>query len=73
MLQPANRYREISVSGPPHELGRQIGEAAREELRGFAEISLARVNKTVNVSRDRALDVAARTVAKVGWTVGKHG
>ena len=30
------RYREIEVSGAPLEMGRQIGEAAREEIRGFS-------------------------------------
>ena len=43
----STRYRQIEVSGPPRELGRQIGEAAREEIRGFAAIALERVNKTV--------------------------
>lgn len=60
MQKPA-RYREIEVSGPPRELGRQIGEAAREETRGFCEVALERVNKTVTVSRERALDIARRS------------
>ena len=50
-----SRYREIEVWGPPRELGRRIGEAAREEIRGFSDIALGRVNKTVAVSRDAAL------------------
>lgn len=53
------RYREISVQGPPRELGRQIGEAARDELRGFCEVALDRVNKTAVVSRDEADAIAA--------------
>lgn len=60
MSRPS-RYREIEVSGPPRELGRQIGEAAREETRGFCEVALERVNKTVSVSRERALDVSRRS------------
>jgi len=60
MNQPA-RYREIEVSGPPRELGRQIGEAARDETRGFCEIALERVNRTVAVSRQRAMDVARQS------------
>lgn len=55
------RYREIAVSGPPREMGRQIGEAARDAIRGFAEIALERVNKAVRVSRQRAMSVAARS------------
>lgn len=55
------RYREIIVSGSPREMGRQLGEAARDEIRGFVEIALERVNKTVRVSRERAMSVAARS------------
>ena len=58
----STRYRHIEVSGPPHELGRQIGEAARDEIRGFAAIALERVNKTVCVSRARALDISRRSM-----------
>ena len=54
------RYREIEVAGSPREMGRQIGEAAREEIRGFAAVALDRVNKTVKVSREKALEVAVR-------------
>lgn len=62
MTKPA-RYREIEVSGSPRELGRQAGEAAREETRGFCEVALERVNKTVPVSRERAMDVARQSTA----------
>jgi isopenicillin-N N-acyltransferase-like protein len=55
------RYREIRVSGTPREMGRQIGEAARDEIRGFAEVALARVNMSVTVSRERAMSVAAQS------------
>ena len=54
----SERYREIEVRGTPLELGRQLGEAAREEICGFAAIALERVNKTVLISRDKALSVA---------------
>ena len=59
MTSAPPRYREISVHGPPRELGRQIGEAAREELRAFCKIALERVNKTAVVSRTEADDLAA--------------
>ena len=58
---PDTRYREIVVAGSPRELGRQFGEAAREEIRGFAEIALERVNRTIRVSRERAMSIAARS------------
>ncbi len=53
------RYREIEVGGTPFDMGRQLGEAARDEIRGFAEIALERVNKTITVSRQRVLETAA--------------
>jgi isopenicillin-N N-acyltransferase like protein len=53
------RYREIDVAGSPRELGRQIGETAREEIRGFCEVALTLVNKMVRVSRAAAERIAA--------------
>jgi isopenicillin-N N-acyltransferase like protein len=53
------RYPELTVSGSPRELGLQIGEALREQLRGFCHIALDRVHKTTRISRDAALRVAA--------------
>lgn len=55
--QPS-RYRELVVSGPPRELGRAIGEGARDEVRGFCAVALERVNKTMLVSRRQATEVA---------------
>jgi isopenicillin-N N-acyltransferase-like protein len=60
MTPPDTRYPEITVSGPPRELGRQIGEAAGDLVRDFCGIALERVNKTAAVSRDEADAVAAR-------------
>ncbi|MFT7638560.1 MAG: isopenicillin-N N-acyltransferase-like protein [Pirellulaceae bacterium] len=59
--QNQSRYREIEAVGPPRELGRQIGEQAREETRGFCEVALERVNKTVDISRQRAIDIARQS------------
>ena len=59
------RYREIEVAGAPREMGRQVGEAAREEMRGFTEVALDRVNKTVRVSREKAIAVARETFSYV--------
>ena len=60
-MNKPTRYREINVSGPPLELGRQLGELAREEIRGFCAVALERVNKTVKISRERAYDIARRS------------
>jgi len=59
------RYREIEVAGAPREMGRKIGEAAREEMRGFTAVALDRVNKTVRVSREKAMGVARESFAYV--------
>lgn len=62
MATKPTRYREITVSGSPRELGRQIGEAARSEVRGFCEVALERVNKTMSVSRESAMKVVAGSI-----------
>ena len=59
------RYREIEITGSPLEMGRQLGEAAREEVRGFADVALERVNKTISISRNAALEVARQSAACV--------
>lgn len=58
----SNRYLEIEVAGAPRELGRQLGEAAGELIRGFCEIAMDRVNLTVSISRTAALDVARESI-----------
>jgi len=60
---PVGRYRELTVAGEPREMGRQIGQALRDEIAGFAEIALHRVNKMVAVSRQRALEIARQSLA----------
>lgn len=54
------RYREITVTGSPRDMGRQLGEAAGDEIRGFCDVALARVNVTVPVSRETAYSIAER-------------
>jgi len=61
MTKPT-RFREIEVGGSPREMGRQHGAAARDEIRDFVAIALESVNKTILVSRDRAMAVAARCI-----------
>lgn len=43
-------------------MGRQLGEAAREEVRGFCEVALTRVNKTLPISRERAMSIATACI-----------
>ena len=59
------RYREIEVYGTPGEMGRQFGEAAREEIRGFAAIAVERVNRTATITRERALATASACIPYV--------
>jgi isopenicillin-N N-acyltransferase-like protein len=61
MITPT-RYREITIAGSPRDIGRQIGEAAKNEIRGFCEVALQRVNKTVRVSRKAAYSIAERSL-----------
>lgn len=56
------RYREIEVTGTPHEMGRQLGEAAREELHEFDSVMLERANLEFPIKRETALALAARCV-----------
>ena len=61
MNQPS-RYREIVAIGTPRELGRQIGELAGDEIRGFSEIALERIDKTISISREKVYDIAKRSM-----------
>jgi len=57
-MPEATRYREIEVVGTPREMGQQLGEAAREEVRAFCEVALERLQETIQVSRDQAQTLA---------------
>jgi isopenicillin-N N-acyltransferase-like protein len=56
------RYPEFVVRGSPREMGRQIGELARELIREFAAAALERVNLTLRVSRMQAEEVAVKSL-----------
>ena len=56
------RYTELTVSGAPRELGRQIGEGARDLVRGFCEMALQQVNRTLRISRASAMSVAEASI-----------
>ncbi len=59
------RFREIDVGGSFFEMGQQIGEAARDEIGGFAAIALERMNQTICVSREKAFSIARQSFAFV--------
>jgi isopenicillin-N N-acyltransferase like protein len=57
-----SRFPEFTASGTPRELGRQIGEQLGELIRGFCEVALQQVNRTVRVSRSSAMRIAAESI-----------
>ena len=57
-----SRYPELVISGTAREMGRQLGEAAGEAIRGFVEVALASVQKTVRISRQRAMDIVQQSL-----------
>ncbi|MCA9077960.1 MAG: peptidase C45 [Planctomycetaceae bacterium] len=62
-MTAATRYPEFEVAGPPRELGRQIGETMREQIRGFCAAAIEHVNRTVNISQASAIDVAQQSLS----------
>lgn len=60
-MNKPTRYAEVSVGGAPRELGRAIGEAAGDQVRGFCEIAMEHVNRVMKISRDKALEVARKS------------
>ena len=56
------RYRELEVTGTPREMGRQLGEAARQEIRGFVEMALEQVNRIASVAKAEAIDRCQQTL-----------
>lgn len=48
-----SRFPEFEVSGPPGEMGRQLGEACRGQVRTFVDLAVERFNK----GRSKALDL----------------
>ncbi|MBT5055747.1 MAG: peptidase C45 [Gemmatimonadetes bacterium] len=59
------RYRELTVSGSPREMGEQIGEGLREEIRNFDAIAMDRTRKAISISDEAALAVAADSMGRV--------
>jgi isopenicillin-N N-acyltransferase-like protein len=64
-MTPATRFPELEVAGPPLELGRQVGEAARDRVRAFCDFARERAPLAAGTTRERALQVAADSIAHV--------
>lgn len=60
-----SRYREIEVAGSCQFMGRQLGEAAREEIRNFVAMAFERNAKTIAVSRETIRRLAAESAVFV--------
>ena len=58
------RFPEVAVSGSAREMGRQIGEAARDMIRGFSAVALERVRLTVDVTPEQAARIAGDSIAR---------
>ena len=61
-MATAPRYREIEVAGTPREMGRQIGEATGDAIRGFYETAIAHAGRTARLSRARMLEIATASI-----------
>lgn len=56
----STRFREVEVRGPPRDLGRQIGEATREQFPGLIDHVMMRMNqdRSQTVSVESALEAS---------------
>ena len=61
----SDRYRVVEAHGSYYQMGCQIGEAARDEIRGFCDIALERINKTVTVNSKQAGRIARASLRAV--------
>ena len=61
----SGRYRVVEARGSYHEMGCQIGEEARDEIQGFCDIALQRINKTVTVNSEQAIRIARDSLRAV--------
>lgn len=59
------RYPEMTVRGTPREMGRQIGDAVGDLVRGFCEEALSAINKTVAIDRDTAARISNESLTHV--------
>lgn len=57
-MSELTRYPEIEIAGTSREMGRQLGEAARDEIRSFCEVALDRLQATLRVGSEQAQSLA---------------
>lgn len=60
-MKSSLRFREITVAGTPEQMGFQLGEQAREEVRGFCEYSREFASKTCKLSEQRVHEIVSRS------------
>lgn len=57
-MRTGHRYPEIEVAGAPRDIGRQIGEAVRDEIRGFCDAAWTDIGRRIRMPRDPAIGIA---------------
>ena len=62
-MKSSVRFREITVAGTPEQMGHQLGEQAREEVRGFCDYAREYVNQIGKVSAARVNEIVSRSAA----------
>ena len=64
-LSTPSRYPEMTVRGTPREMGRQLGDAVGDLVRGFCDEALSAINKTVSIDSDTAARISNESLAYV--------
>jgi isopenicillin-N N-acyltransferase-like protein len=59
-MQPRSRFPEVEARGAPRVLGRQIGEACREQVRGYVQLLLERFDRSALATAAAAVPFAER-------------
>tara|TARA_B110000116_G_scaffold186884_2_gene161984 strand:- start:77 stop:1174 length:1098 start_codon:yes stop_codon:yes gene_type:complete len=65
LVSAASRYPELTVRGTPRDMGRQIGDAVGDLVRGFCDEALYSINKTVSIDRDTASRICHESLTHV--------
>lgn len=60
-MERAARYREIEVRGTPRAMGREIGEAAHDEIQAFCEATRRSISGNPACSTDQAFQIARQS------------
>lgn len=65
LVSTASRYPELTVRGTPRDMGRQIGDAVGDLVRGFCDEALYSINKTFSIDRDTAARICHESLTHV--------